>query len=126
MSTPTVKVAIVTGAAQGIGRAISLRLAHDGLNVVVNDIPSKQEQLEKLVAEINATQQKGVYVVGDVSCEADVRKLVDAAVAEFGGLDVVSHVFFHSSVLSSSYHQHHDRPDGRKCWHCSLHPSYFQ
>ncbi|KAF8499497.1 NAD-P-binding protein [Gautieria morchelliformis] len=89
MSIPPVKVAIVTGAAQGIGRAIALRLAHDGLNVVINDIPPKKEQLENLVVEINATQHKAVYVIGDISCEADVQKLIQVAVAQFGGVDVM-------------------------------------
>ena len=93
MSTPSVKVAIVTGAAQGIGRAIALRLARDGLNLLVNDLPSREMQLEELVLEIGATQQKALSVTGDASCEADVQRLIDAAVAQFGGVDVVSHVF---------------------------------
>ncbi|KAF8591737.1 acetoin reductase family protein [Ramaria rubella] len=85
----TAQVAIVTGAAQGIGKAIALRLAHDGFDVVVNDIPSKAEQLEGVLAEICATTQKGLVVTGDVSLETDVQKLVDATVTCFGGLDVM-------------------------------------
>lgn len=92
MSSPSVRVAIVTGAAQGIGRAIALRLARDGLNVIVNDLPSQQKQLEELVTAIEATQQKAAIVVGDISCEADVQKLTDIAIAEFGGVDVVSFI----------------------------------
>ena len=89
-STPVVRVAIVTGAAQGIGRAIALRLAHEGLNVVVNDLPSREKELKDLVAAMEATKHKGVYVMGDISREADVQKLIDVAVADFGGVDVVS------------------------------------
>lgn len=92
MSSPSVRVAIVTGAAQGIGRAIALRLARDGLNVIVNDLPSRQKQLEELVTAIEATKQKAAIVVGDISCEADVQKLTDVAIAEFGGVDVVSSI----------------------------------
>jgi short chain dehydrogenase len=94
MSSPSVRVAIVTGAAQGIGRAIALRLAHDGLNVIVNDLPSREKQLEELVTAIEVTKQKGSFVTGDISCETDVQKLIDVAVAEFGGVDVVSPMWF--------------------------------
>jgi len=83
------RVAIVTGAARGIGRAISLRLARDGLDVVANDVPSKLAELEGLVAEIRATKQRGLAVVGDVSRETDVQKLVSYSVAKFGSLDVM-------------------------------------
>ncbi|KAF8591341.1 NAD(P)-binding protein [Ramaria rubella] len=87
MSTP--RVAVVTGAAQGIGKAIALRLAQDGFDVVVNDVASKTQKLEEVVTEICAANQKGVAVTGDMSSEADVQKLVDATVASLGGLDVM-------------------------------------
>lgn len=91
MSTPSViKVAIVTGPAQGIGRAVALRLAQDGLSVVVNDLPSQEKQLEALVQEIVGTKEKALFVTGDISCEADVQQLIDITVAHFGGVDVVS------------------------------------
>ncbi|KAF8591351.1 NAD-binding protein [Ramaria rubella] len=83
------RVAVVTGAAQGIGRAISLRLADDGLNVVVSDAHGEAQALDVLVQEISTKQCKALAVVGDPSQEADVEKLVDTAVAQFGGLDVM-------------------------------------
>ncbi|PPQ78011.1 hypothetical protein CVT25_015567 [Psilocybe cyanescens] len=89
MSSEATRVAIVTGAAQGIGKAISLRLAEDGLDVVVNDIPSKSAELESVKAEIQAKGRKSVAVVGDISSEADVIALVEKTVSELGGLDVM-------------------------------------
>ncbi|EXJ90147.1 hypothetical protein A1O3_03216 [Capronia epimyces CBS 606.96] len=82
-------VAIVTGASQGIGRGIAVRLAQDGFDVVVNDIERQKERLDQVVGEIQAGGHQAHGVVGDVSQEADVQGLVDAAVARFGGLDVM-------------------------------------
>lgn len=83
------RVAVVTGAAQGIGEAIALRLADDGIDVVVNDLPSKGDQLDGVVKAIQAKGRRAVAVSGDATVEADVIALVEKAVKEFGGLDIV-------------------------------------
>ncbi|KAH9917303.1 short chain oxidoreductase [Fomitopsis serialis] len=89
-SAPLRRTAIVTGAAEGIGRSIALRLAEDGLNVAVNDLPVKREKLEAIVAEIKALPDgQAIAVPGDVSCPEDVERLVKSAVEAFGGLDVM-------------------------------------
>ena len=88
-TTSTSRVAIVTGAAQGIGEAIALRLADDGIDVVVNDLPRKREQLDGVVKAIQAKGRRAAAVVGDAAVESDVVALVDVAVKEFGGLDIV-------------------------------------
>jgi meso-butanediol dehydrogenase/(S,S)-butanediol dehydrogenase/diacetyl reductase len=82
-------VAIVTGASQGIGRGIALRLAQDGFDVVVNDIDRQKARIEEVVAEIQAGGHRAHGVVGDVSQQDDVQGLVDAAVATFGELNVM-------------------------------------
>jgi NAD(P)-dependent dehydrogenase (short-subunit alcohol dehydrogenase family) len=88
MSTP--RIAIVTGAAAfSIGRSIALRLADDGLDVAINDLPQKREQLEGLAKEIREKGRRSVVFCGDVSEEADVKALVDKVVADLGGLDVM-------------------------------------
>ncbi|KIY73426.1 acetoin reductase family protein [Cylindrobasidium torrendii FP15055 ss-10] len=83
------KNAVVTGAADGIGRGVALRLAADGLNVVVNDLPSKQQQLDSLVKEIQGKGVKGVAYVGDVTDKAVNEAIVATCVEKFGSLDVM-------------------------------------
>ncbi|ETW75783.1 hypothetical protein HETIRDRAFT_481275 [Heterobasidion irregulare TC 32-1] len=83
------RVAVVTGAAQGIGRSIALRLAADGLNVIVNDLQSQQGALGEVVAEIETKGVKAVAYTGNVSVEDDVKNLVQKAVEKFGRLDVM-------------------------------------
>jgi meso-butanediol dehydrogenase/(S,S)-butanediol dehydrogenase/diacetyl reductase len=82
-------VAIVTGASQGIGRGIALRLAQDGFDVVVNDIERQKARIDEVVAEIQAGGHQAHGVVGDVSKQEDVQGLVDVAVATFGELNVM-------------------------------------
>jgi len=83
-------VALVTGAGQGIGKCIALRLADDGYDVAVNDIPSNEENLRAVSTEINV---KGVgkssIHVADVSKEAEVEKMIKDVVDVHGGLDVM-------------------------------------
>ncbi|KAH9929827.1 uncharacterized protein B0H18DRAFT_175779 [Fomitopsis serialis] len=87
---PHTRVAIVTGSAQGIGRSIALRLAEDGLNVVINDIPAKAAQIEEAVAEIKA--KSGVKVIAapaDVTNEEAVQAMIASVVEQLGSLDVM-------------------------------------
>ncbi|KAF9238267.1 hypothetical protein BU15DRAFT_75421 [Melanogaster broomeanus] len=77
-------VAVVTGAAQGIGRAIALRLSRDGFDVAINDIPPKQRELETLVEEVKAAGRRGIIVAGDVRQEEDVKNIVHGTAAKLG------------------------------------------
>ncbi|KAH7915523.1 NAD(P)-binding protein [Hygrophoropsis aurantiaca] len=88
-------VALITGAGQGIGRAIALRLASDGFDIALSDIHTNLTKLEAVAAEIRSESgDKGritrVYTTpADVTIEDDVRAMVESTVQELGGLDVV-------------------------------------
>ncbi|KAG6808457.1 hypothetical protein H0H92_004054 [Tricholoma furcatifolium] len=81
-------VALVTGAGQGIGRAIALRLAEDGFDVAVNDISGKN--LEELVQEIELKQRKSSFHVADVTKEEEVKDLIAKVVQQHGSFNVVT------------------------------------
>jgi len=82
------KVALVTGAARGIGRAIALRLAQDGAAVVVNYAGSAQ-QAQDAVNLVELGGGRAVAVQADVSKVADVKRLFDACFEKFGRLDIL-------------------------------------
>ncbi len=88
MSKLTGKVAVVTGASKGIGAAIALSLAAEGASVVVNYASSKTGA-DSVVAKITSTGGKAVAVQGDVAKQADAQGIIDAAIKQFGGLDIL-------------------------------------
>ncbi|KAN0141610.1 NAD(P)-binding protein [Lactarius tabidus] len=87
MSPPTTKVALVTGAARGIGHAIALRLAEDGFDVAVNDVPGTSE-LDELVKEIQGKGRRSLCVPANISLEPEVEKMIQQVVQELGSLDL--------------------------------------
>jgi 3-oxoacyl-[acyl-carrier protein] reductase len=82
------KIAIVTGASKGIGRAIALRLTNDGAVVVVNFAGSTKDAQET-VGLIEKAGGKAISVQADVSKVIDVRRLFDACFEKFGRLDIL-------------------------------------
>src|SRR5690554_2387122 len=81
------KVALVTGAGQGIGRAIALRLASEGADVAVVD--RKDEKMKAVAEEVRAKCRKATTFKADVSKRDDVFAAVDHAEKELGGFDVM-------------------------------------
>jgi 3-oxoacyl-[acyl-carrier protein] reductase len=82
------RVALVTGASRNIGRAIALDLADAGAAVVVNTRASR-EAAEAVVREIEARGGQGLLALSDVTDEAAVQAMIEAAVARFGRMDIL-------------------------------------
>ena len=86
MSKLTKKVALVTGALTGIGRAAAIIFAQEGAHIVVSGRRDKQGQ--ELVAELQGLGAAAIFVRSDVRKDEDVRNLVDETVRRFGRLDI--------------------------------------
>jgi len=87
------KVAIVTGAAGGIGKFVALRLLKDGFNVIISDLSTQKENLDGVLKESEEIESRNggkcVAVVCDVAQEDQVQAMVDRALEAFGRLDVM-------------------------------------
>jgi NAD(P)-dependent dehydrogenase (short-subunit alcohol dehydrogenase family) len=81
------KVAIVTGAASGMGKAISLLFAAEGSKVVAADL--NQENLDLLADEIREKKGDVITVIANVAKEQDIENMVSAAINGYGGLDIL-------------------------------------
>ena len=82
------RVAVVTGGAKGIGKAIALELARNGCDIVVNYNTSAEEALN-LVEEIEKFGRHAIAVQADVGQYEDAKKLIQAAIDRFGGIPVL-------------------------------------
>lgn len=82
------KVALVTGGSRGIGKAICLRLAKDGADIVVN-CNAHKELAENVANEIRALKRKALVVKADVSKKSEVDTIVKIAIEEFGKIDIL-------------------------------------
>jgi len=102
------KVAVVTGGNSGIGMAVTLELARQGASVVIDYI-AHPESTEALERKIHALGDNAIGVKADVSKIFELQKLVDAAVQEFGRLDIMVNnagIETRTSVLDTTEEQY--------------------
>jgi NAD(P)-dependent dehydrogenase (short-subunit alcohol dehydrogenase family) len=83
------KVVLVTGAAQGIGRAIALKFAKGGAKIALNDIEPQKENLEKVKKEIEELGSQARCYFADVSKYEEVERMIKEIEKDFGRLDVL-------------------------------------
>ncbi|MHB8843509.1 MAG: 3-oxoacyl-[acyl-carrier-protein] reductase [Nitrospirota bacterium] len=81
------KIALVTGAAQGIGRDIALGLAKDGADVAICDV--NLEAAQKTASDIEALGRKALALKANVAASADVTAMIDQVVEKFGRIDIL-------------------------------------
>ncbi len=81
--------ALITGGDSGIGRAAAIAFAREGADVVINYLPEEQPDADEVIALIEEAGRKGVAIPGDIKDENFCTSLVEQAVAELQGLDIV-------------------------------------
>src|SRR5207244_9367168 len=82
------KTALVTGSARGIGKAIALRFAEEGANVVINYL-EKAEEADEVVLAVRRCGVKSFAVKADIGFSADVRRLITEVLRAFPTLDIL-------------------------------------
>ena len=82
------RVAIITGARLGIGRALALGFAGEGAHIVINDIQNEGASKE-VIAQIRSKGRKALHAQGDVAQEEDVKRIASATLDTFGRIDIL-------------------------------------
>ena len=83
------KKAVITGGDSGIGRAVALAFAREGVDVLISYLESEEQDAQKTVALVEEAGRRAVTVSGDIRKEAHCQHVVDRAVEEFGHIDVL-------------------------------------
>jgi enoyl-[acyl-carrier protein] reductase III len=113
------QVAVVTGGSRGIGRAICLRLAAAGANVVVNYFVNR-EAADKTAADIRSSGVQAHVVQADMKDPAQIRKLFSEVEARFGGIDILV-----SNAASGVFRPVNDLSVKHWDWMMNTHPRAF-
>ncbi|MDB5987464.1 MAG: Short-chain dehydrogenase/reductase [Nevskia sp.] len=82
------KVALVTGSAQGIGRAIALRLAAEGADIIIDD-RADDSRAEEVLAKVKESGRRGCVIAGDLGNIADDRRMIAEGVRQMGKIDIL-------------------------------------
>jgi NAD(P)-dependent dehydrogenase (short-subunit alcohol dehydrogenase family) len=93
--------AVVTGADSGIGRAAAIAFAREGADVVLSYLESEQADADEVIALVEKAGRRAVAVPGDLSTEEGNKALVETAVHELGGIDVLVSVAGHQQAVEA-------------------------
>src|SRR6195952_5026211 len=85
----TDKRAVITGGDSGIGRAVALAFAREGADVLISYLESEEEDATETVRLIEDAGRKAVTVPGDLRAEEQCQRVIDTAVEEWGGIDIL-------------------------------------
>ena len=85
----TGRKALITGGDSGMGRAAAIAYAREGADVVINYYPTEEPDAQEVIALIKEAGRKGVAIPGDLRDESFCKQLVNKAIAELGGLDII-------------------------------------
>lgn len=83
------QVALVTGAAQGIGRGIATKLAQDGFDIAIADLPFQEEAAAETIKAVEEAGQKAIFIGLNVADKSNFEAAVDEAAEKLGGFDVI-------------------------------------
>jgi NAD(P)-dependent dehydrogenase (short-subunit alcohol dehydrogenase family) len=101
--------ALITGGDSGMGRAAAIAYAREGADVAINYLPAEEADAKEVIALIKKEGRKGIAIPGDLRDEAFCKKLVEEAVRQLGGLDIVvsnaGRQQAHASILDISTEQ---------------------
>jgi len=104
--------ALITGGDSGMGRAAAIAFAREGADVAINYLPAEEPDAREVVGYIQKAGRKAVAIPGDIRDEAFCRKLVDQAVKQLGGLDILvnnaARQISHDSILEITNEQFDD------------------
>jgi NAD(P)-dependent dehydrogenase (short-subunit alcohol dehydrogenase family) len=85
----TGKKAVITGGDSGIGRAVAIAFAREGADVLISYLPDEEEDAQETAKWVQEAGRKAVTVPGDLREEAQCQEVVDRAVADLGGIDIL-------------------------------------
>ncbi|MBA3424583.1 MAG: SDR family oxidoreductase [Rubrobacter sp.] len=83
------KKAVITGGDSGIGRAVALAFAREGADVLISYLEAEESDADETARVVEDAGRKAVKVPGDIAEEAECRRVVERAVEEFGGIDIL-------------------------------------
>jgi NAD(P)-dependent dehydrogenase (short-subunit alcohol dehydrogenase family) len=84
--------AVVTGGDSGIGRAAAIAFAREGADVLISYLPSEQPDADEVIELIKKEGRKVIACPGDISQEAQCKKIVQTAMKELGGIDILANI----------------------------------